>query len=181
MASHAQPIGPFPTGVDEDEYDRRRRRLMWKMPSGLYLLGSSHDDRRNLMTCNLVSQVAMAPKLVSAAVEKDSFSKELVLASKSFSLCLLRRQERAVVRSFVKPATDDREHMTLNGHSYFDTDATKSPVLSNALGYLDLTLAHFLDLGSHTLCIGEVVDARFLGDEAEDVLRMEDTRMNYGG
>jgi hypothetical protein len=32
--------------------------------------------------------------------------------------------------------------------------------------------------GSHTLCIGEVVE---VGGEPQDVLRMEDTRMHYGG
>jgi len=38
-----------------------------------------------------------------------------------------------------------------------------------------------VDLGSHTLFIGEVVDAAFQKPEGTEVLRMEDTRMNYGG
>ena len=36
-------------------------------------------------------------------------------------------------------------------------------------------------VGEHTFFAGEVVEAGFLKDEAHDVLRMEDTRMNYGG
>jgi flavin reductase (DIM6/NTAB) family NADH-FMN oxidoreductase RutF len=36
-------------------------------------------------------------------------------------------------------------------------------------------------VGGHTLFVGEVVDAAFGKDEATPVLRMEDTRMNYGG
>ena len=36
-------------------------------------------------------------------------------------------------------------------------------------------------MGNHTFFVGEVVDCAFLGDEDTDVLRMEDTRMNYGG
>jgi hypothetical protein len=35
--------------------------------------------------------------------------------------------------------------------------------------------------GTSTFFIGEVVDAGFQQDEATEVLRMEDTRMNYGG
>jgi hypothetical protein len=46
------PVGPFPEGVDHEEYDKLRRRVLWKMPSGLYLLGSRHGERRNLMTLN---------------------------------------------------------------------------------------------------------------------------------
>jgi flavin reductase (DIM6/NTAB) family NADH-FMN oxidoreductase RutF len=38
-----------------------------------------------------------------------------------------------------------------------------------------------VDVGNHSLFIGEVVDAGFQADEATEVLRMEDTRMNYGG
>ena len=50
------PIGPFPAGVDtdeaRDEYDRLRRRVLWTMPSGLYVVGSRAGERRNLMTLN---------------------------------------------------------------------------------------------------------------------------------
>ena len=37
------------------------------------------------------------------------------------------------------------------------------------------------DCGGHDLFIGEVVDAGFTKAEETPVLRMEDTRMNYGG
>jgi flavin reductase (DIM6/NTAB) family NADH-FMN oxidoreductase RutF len=36
-------------------------------------------------------------------------------------------------------------------------------------------------IGDHTLFLGEIVNAAFLKDEETEVLRMEDTRMNYGG
>ena len=38
-----------------------------------------------------------------------------------------------------------------------------------------------VDVGSHTVFIGEVVDAAFQKPEDTPPLRMEDTRMNYGG
>ena len=36
-------------------------------------------------------------------------------------------------------------------------------------------------VGEHTLFLGEIVDAGFQKPEDTPVLRMEDTRMNYGG
>lgn len=37
-------VGPFPPRVDGDDereqYDKLRRRVLWKMPGGLYVLGS---------------------------------------------------------------------------------------------------------------------------------------------
>jgi flavin reductase (DIM6/NTAB) family NADH-FMN oxidoreductase RutF len=38
-----------------------------------------------------------------------------------------------------------------------------------------------VDCGGHTLFLGEVVDAGFAKTEDTPVLRMEDTRMSYGG
>ena len=38
-----------------------------------------------------------------------------------------------------------------------------------------------VETGGHTLFVGEVVDCEFEKDEGTPVLRMEDTRMNYGG
>jgi len=38
-----------------------------------------------------------------------------------------------------------------------------------------------VEVGNHTLFLGEIVNAAFLKDEETPVLRMEDTRMNYGG
>src|SRR5207237_7371482 len=67
------PVGPFPEGADPDEYDRLRRRVLWTMPSGLYILGSRAGDRRNGMTCNWVTQVGFDPKLVGVSVEQEAF------------------------------------------------------------------------------------------------------------
>ena len=39
MPPHQGLVGPFPAGHDPEEYDKLRRRVLWKMPSGLYVLG----------------------------------------------------------------------------------------------------------------------------------------------
>lgn len=182
MAPHARAVGPFPDGVDPDEYDRLRRRVLWRMPTGLYLLGSTDGARRNLMTCNLVSQLATEPKLVGVAVEQASVTLALVRAGRCFSLALLDRADRAVVRVFAKPAVDDRAARTLSGVAYRDAPVTGAPLLASAAAYLDCRLEREVELGSHVFCVGEVVDAGFAeGGEDVEILRSEDTRMNYGG
>jgi len=42
------------------------------MPSGLYVVGSRAGEERNLMTANLVQQVAVSPTLVAAAIAKPT-------------------------------------------------------------------------------------------------------------
>jgi flavin reductase (DIM6/NTAB) family NADH-FMN oxidoreductase RutF len=69
---------------------------------------------------------------------------------------------------------------TLAGH-VVRSARTGAPILASAAAWLDCEVREQLEVGSHTLFVGEVVDCGFGGDEDADVLRMEDTRMNYGG
>jgi flavin reductase (DIM6/NTAB) family NADH-FMN oxidoreductase RutF len=156
---------------------------MWAMPHGLYLLGSRSGDRRNLMTTTWVTQVSHDPKLVAASVERDALTHELIASGRAFTVSLLARSERAVVRHFVRPAVYDEAAGTLSGLHFFDAQVSGAPILDAAVAWLDCSLERSVELGSHTLFIGQVVDA-WLTEEPErssEILRVEDTRMNYGG
>ena len=176
--------------MDPDEYDRLRRRVLWLLPSGLYLLGSSATvdgaRRDNLMTANLVLQVCLQPKLVAAAVEATSVTAGLVRAGGAFSVSVLERDDRAVVRRFVKPVAEvvrgpDGAPVAMNGHPVRATGAGP-PVLESAPAWLACTVVEELVLGSHVLFVGEVADVGGPPPGATVLpLRMEDTRMNYGG
>jgi flavin reductase (DIM6/NTAB) family NADH-FMN oxidoreductase RutF len=180
------PIGPYPPSVadsDEahDEYDRLRRRVLWTMPSGLYVIGSTDKaQRRNGMTANWVTQVSFDPKWVAVSIERSALTHELVEAGRVFSVCIIDREDRAIVRKFTKPVEVDLDAKTLNGFDYVER-VTGAPILARSASYLDCELREQLEAGNHTLFVGEVMDAAFLGDEETPVLRMEDTRMSYGG
>jgi flavin reductase (DIM6/NTAB) family NADH-FMN oxidoreductase RutF len=167
----------------DDEFDRHRRRVLWALPTGLYLVGSRHGHEVNLMTANLVVQVCIEPPLVGVAVERDSVTAGLVAAGGAFSVSLLRRDDRAVVRRFVKPVTEverdpDGGVLALSGEPVTEVGPNRLPVLASAAGYIVSQLTRAERLGSHVLCIGEVTE---VGGEPAEVLRMEDTRMHYGG
>ncbi len=83
--------------------DRLRRRVMWRLPSGLYLLGSRAGRRRNLMTLNWATQVATEPKLLAVSVQGSAVTHELIEEGRVFALNILKRDDRTVVRKFVKP------------------------------------------------------------------------------
>jgi flavin reductase (DIM6/NTAB) family NADH-FMN oxidoreductase RutF len=176
------PVPPFPEGVDTEEYDRLRRRVLWKMPSGLYVVGSTDGgERRNGMTLNWATQVSFDPKWMAISVEKDAYTHELIQAGGVYSLCIIDREDRAIVRKFTKPVDVDIAAKTLNGFAYFDGPGTGAPVLAQSVAYLECEVRQPVEAGNHTLFLGEVVNVAFLKDEDTAVLRMEDTRMNYGG
>jgi flavin reductase (DIM6/NTAB) family NADH-FMN oxidoreductase RutF len=194
--AHGGVVGPVPAGRDPQAYDRLRRRVLWSLPSGLYLMGSRAGERRNLMTISWVVQVATDPKMVAAGVEASSWTHELLEGGGTFALSLLARSQRAVVRRFVKPVHDvsiDEEAGTgtMNGEPVRLAPGGE-PVLAAAVAWLWCTVRERLTLGSHSLFVAEVADcgvgAPGERQEAEgepevdgEVLRMEDTRMHYGG
>jgi flavin reductase (DIM6/NTAB) family NADH-FMN oxidoreductase RutF len=174
-------VGPVPEGADPEEYDKLRRRVLWSLPSGLYVLGARHGDRRNGMTLNWAMQVSFDPKLLAVSVEREAFTHELVQAGRAFTLNVVDRDDRAIVRRFTKPVEVDLEARTLNGFPFHDAPGTGAPVLDQAVAWVDCEVRQEVALGGHTLFVGEVVGAGFLKAEGTPVLRMEDTRMNYGG
>jgi flavin reductase (DIM6/NTAB) family NADH-FMN oxidoreductase RutF len=182
----ARVVGPVPEGVDPEAYERLRRRVLWSMPSGLYVLGSTAGGRRNLMTLNWATQVAVEPKMVAVGIEVGALTNRLVREGRCFALSILRRDDRATVRKFVKPLDDDGAEGSLAGFAV-TAHATGAPVLVQAAAWIDCQVRHQLDLGSHTLFVGEVVDCGAdpgQGPESSEgtgILRMEDTRMSYGG
>lgn len=167
--------------------DRRRRRVLWAMPTGLYVIGSRSGDRRNLMTANLAVQVATEPKLVAVAVDSNAVTCRLVREGRCFSLNMLAREDRALVRRFVKPVEAASVRLDPDGAAIemageaVEEHETGAPVLGRALAWLDCGLRDTLDLGSHHLFVGEVVAVDGPDEGVPEVLRMEDTRMNYGG
>ena len=174
--SAAPGVPPGSVGPDgrrpRRAYDRLRRRVLWSMPTGLYVVGSRHGDRRNLMTANWVMQVATAPKLVAVAVESGSVTRRLIEAGGGFSVSLLPRADRAVVRRFVKPVSDialdaDGGATAVQGEPVHEV-ADGCPAWPSALGWLACRVLQRSIRGgrrpadgpaSHVLVMGEVVDA----------------------
>ena len=53
-------------------------------------------------------------------------------------------------------------------------------MFTEVIAWMDCEVRHAIDLGTHTLFVGELVDGAILLDEARSA-SMSDTRMKYGG
>jgi flavin reductase (DIM6/NTAB) family NADH-FMN oxidoreductase RutF len=185
-----------------DDPDRLWRRVLWALPTGLFVVGSRAGDRRNLMTANWVMQIATSPRLVAVALETGSVTRELVERGGSFSISLLARSDRGLVRRFVKPVRDvetdgDGVATAMQGEPVVEL-ANGLPRLAAAVAWLACSVRSVTEWdppsrdgtaaapSSHVLVVGEVTEAGeserlgAAGDEGT-VLTMGDTRMNYGG
>jgi flavin reductase (DIM6/NTAB) family NADH-FMN oxidoreductase RutF len=157
--------------------DELINRVTWKIPNALALVGSRAGEERNAMTTSWITQLAMEPVLIGIGVDNAAVTRRLIADGGSFSVNLWDAGDTRVFVKFSKPAT--YEDGTLNGRPVRD-GTTGAPIFLDALAWLDCEVRHTLDLGSHTLFVGELVDAAIADDETA-VASMRDTRMKYGG
>jgi flavin reductase (DIM6/NTAB) family NADH-FMN oxidoreductase RutF len=174
---------------------QHRRRLLWTMPTGIYVLGSARgpEGPLHLMTHSLAVQVATEPCVVALAVEASARTHEYLEASGVAALTVLRRDQRELVRRFVKPiepavSPADGAEVSMGG-AIVVRAPSGAPFLRDALGCLDLRVLDARRFASHTTFFCEVTDVAVAPEVLEgtasarlaEVLRMEDTKMNYGG
>jgi flavin reductase (DIM6/NTAB) family NADH-FMN oxidoreductase RutF len=153
-------------------------RITWKIPNALALVGSAHQGERNAMTTSWITQLSMEPVLIGVGVDNSAVTHRLISGGGSFTVNLWDSSNTRPFVRFSKPAVDDGD--TLNGFSVRGATTTGAPIFDEALAWFDCEVRHTLDLGTHTLFVGEVVDGAINNDEAR-AASMSDTRMKYGG
>ena len=152
-------------------------KVTWKIPNALALVGSRAGDEWNGMTTSWITQLSMEPVLIGVSVDNTAVTHRLITDGGSFSVNLWSSDDTKTFVKFSKPAT--KEGMTLNGRTIRE-GATGSPVFDEAIAFLDCEVRQAIDLGTHTLFVGELVDAG-IGDDDARAAAMSDTRMKYGG
>ena len=163
-----RPVPPFDTAGFKD--------AMGMFTTGVTIVAGIDDGQPVGFTCQSFLSLSIDPPYVAVAPARTSTSWPRIARSGSFCVNVLTEVQEGLGRSFA-----------VSGGSKFDSvdwypaPGTGSPVIAGTLAWVDCQLRQELDCGGHTLFVGEVLDAGFSGTEDGAVLRMEDTRMNYGG
>ena len=94
------------------------------------------------------------------AVRKPSRSYELVKKGKVFSVNLLDKSERRIIRTLERPARTSREKLSKVAHV---EEKVGAPILQRAFAYVECKVREIYEPGDHALIVGEVVHAGLRG------------------
>ena len=158
--------------------DELINQVTWKIPNALTLVGSRHGDEWNGMTASWVTQLSMEPVLIGVSIDKKAVTHRLVSGSGVLTINLWDSENTRVFVKFSKPAT--RDGMTLNGWSVRE-GVTGAPIFEDAIAWIELEVRNTVDVGTHTLFIGELVSCGLGNQEVARAASISDTRMKYGG
>jgi len=142
------------------------KKALHKLTYGLYLLSARDGGRDNACIINTAVQAANSPVRITVAVSKDNLTHDMVLSSGIFNLSAITADadfslfERFGLQS--GRSADKFDGFTAvrrseNGLYY---------LAENSAAFMSLRVTDSLDLGSHTLIVGELTDAGVLSDKA---------------
>ena len=128
---------------------------------GLYIVASKDEGRLNGQVVNTIIQVTSEPPRVAVIINKKNLTHEFILNSKVFSASVL---EESTPMIFLGPFgfRSGRDVDKLSKVD-FKEGITGCPLISeHALSVLEAEVIDQIDLGTHTVFIGNVVSSEIL-------------------
>jgi flavin reductase (DIM6/NTAB) family NADH-FMN oxidoreductase RutF len=151
--------------------------VTFKIPNALALIGSASGEEWNGMTASWITQLSMEPVIIGVGIDNKAVTHRLISEGGSFTVNLWSSEDTKPFVKFSKPA--ERDGNTLNGRPV-TTATTGAPVFEEAIAWMDCEVRQAINLGTHTLFLGEIVDAA-INDADQRAAAISDTRMKYGG
>lgn len=140
------------------------RKIFRKISYGLYVIGSTKEGKFNGQIANTVFQISSEPATVAISINKNNLTHEYIKTSDIFSVSVL---PESTALNFIghfgfKSGREIDKYQSL----VFKQGVTGAPVLlENTAGYLEAEVINSLDVETHTIFIGKVINSEVLSDE----------------
>jgi flavin reductase (DIM6/NTAB) family NADH-FMN oxidoreductase RutF len=154
-----------------------KKTVLRHFPYGLYAVTVAHGGEEHGMTANWVTQASFEPPMVAIAVENTSRTIEMIRDAHYFAVNLFQQSQRELAGKLGRASQNTPQK--LRGLKTKPGPVGGSPVLADALGWVECRVVATLPAGDHTLVLGEVVAA---GAEHEGApLTLRDAGFKYSG
>jgi len=133
-------------------------KVLHTISYGLYLITSCKGDSINGQAANAVMQITSEPLTLAISINKQNLTHEYIQESKVFGVSILSQDTPLnFIGTFgFKSGRDINKFENVD----YKSGTTQVPlVLENTLGYIEAKVTNALDVGSHTIFVGEILDA----------------------
>lgn len=134
-----------------------KQTVLRLFPYGLHAITMRDDDGEHAFVAAWVMQAAFAPPMVAMAVENASRGLPLIREARAFAVNVLGAKQRDLATRLGSTSADVPEK--LGGAATTAGPALGVPILRDCLGWLECRLVATMPAGSHTLVLGEVMEA----------------------
>ncbi len=136
-------------------------KALWKITYGIYIVSSRIGNDLAGQIANSVFQVTAEPPRIAISINKENATHEVIGKSNVFAVSIM---EKATPMKLIglfgfKSSRDVNKFENVK----YKFGKTGAPIVTeNAIGYIEAEAEKKVDVGTHTLFIGKVVDAQMI-------------------
>lgn len=140
------------------------KAAMYQLSYGLFVLSAKDANKDNACIINTVLQVTTSPNRISITVNKMNFTHDMILRTGLFNISILSTEaDFDVFKRFgFQSGRDIDKFNDCDFYDYSDNNLIYLTKYANA--YISGKVINTLDLGTHTMFIADVTDARMLSN-----------------
>lgn len=138
----------------------------YSLSYGLYIISAGSKRRKNGYVANTAFQVTAIPSQLAISCNKDNLSSQIITESGYFSLSVLKKDASTnIIGRFGYKSGKDIDKFEET--QYFETKNDVPVVTEECIAWFECKVVQTVDVGSHILFIGEVLDGDYLVEEKE--------------
>lgn len=137
------------------------RQAMRFWVTGVTVVTASHGGVQHGMTVSSFTSLSLTPPQVLVSLAQNTRTHDLVTRSRSFGISILSVNQREISDRFAGRVPDELDRLA--GLETF-VMTSGAPMLAGGLAHLDCHVVTTLGSGTHTIFIGEVLQARNAAD-----------------
>lgn len=130
------------------------RLAMRRFASGVTIVTAQSDDRRAGITVSAFTSISLDPPVVMVSINSESSAAPVILESGSFAVHILSREQEDLSERFAQTMPWEEKI----GKAEWRTGRSGAPIVTGAITAVDCVLLHSLEIGTHTVMFGRVVD-----------------------
>jgi flavin reductase (DIM6/NTAB) family NADH-FMN oxidoreductase RutF len=143
------------------------RKVMSNFATGVTVMTTVAPDGVFGMTANSLTSVSLDPTMLLVCVGRDSLMHDYVGESRVFALSILSSAHQDISALFAREDhTPERRLTTVR----YRPAGTGSPILEDAIAYLDCRVVADYPGGDHTIFVAEVEQAAVLNGQADPLI-----------
>jgi len=130
----------------------------------MYLIASEYKGKKVGYIANTTFQVTSDPEQLAISCHKKNKSAQVILDSGIFSVSVLKRDlNMKIIGDFGFMSSSDLDKF--KGINTITAQSGAPIVVDSSVAWFDCKVVNFMDLGSHYLIIGRVLDSDEISDE----------------
>ncbi len=139
-------------------------KALYKLGYGLYVVTSRKGERLNGQIANTVFQITSEPPTVAVSINKKNLTWEYIKESGVFAVSVLCQDTPlSFIGQFGFKSGRDIDKLAGINHKLGQTRAPV--VLDNVTSYLEAKVTKEMDVGTHTIFVGEIVDGDVINEK----------------